>query len=116
MANSRTSSSTSTGRFEEAIVDTDPGVDGYGCNPVNILYTRGLKKEEMRFYIRQIATGATITLRWKRMADTDWTEYEDFTEVVRKIIRDNSAGIEWDAIVKDNNQGSSGTSIFGIDW
>lgn len=114
--NSRSSGLTATGRYEEASVDTDPGTDGYGCNPVSIIYDIGQDVEEMRFYIKQIATSATITLQWKRSGDSTYTDYDDYTEVTRKVIRDNSAGMYWRAIVKDNNQGSSGTSIFGIDW
>ena len=112
-ANTQTSANTSTERYEEASVDTDPGAAGYGCKPVSIQYTRGLDAEEMRFYIKSI-TGATVTLQWKRAADASWTDYEDYTEVTRKIIRDNSAGMYWRAIVKDDAQGTS--SVFGIDW
>jgi len=101
--------------FEEATVDTDPGANGYGCNEVSILAKRGADAEEIRFYIESIASGATITLQWKRSDNSTWTDYDDYTTVIRKVIRDNSHGVWWRAIVKDDAQGT-GTSIFGIDW
>lgn len=119
MANSRKRSSTSNGRYEEASVDTDPGANGFGCNPVSVDSHRGLEHEEIWFYIKSI-TGATVTLQWKFKTDSDWgdedaawTDYEDYTEVTKKVIHDDSTGY-WRAIVKDNNQGTS--SVFGISW
>ena len=119
-ANTQTSASTSNGRYEEAFVDTDPGANGHGCLPVNIPYKQGQNAKEMRCYIKSI-TGATVTLQWKFKSDSDWgdvdadwTDYEDYTEVMRKIIRDKSEGVYWRMIVKDNNQGTDST--FGISW
>ena len=119
-ANSRDSASTSTGRYVEATVDTDPGTNGYACTAVSIQYTRGQDVEEMWFYVKTIATGATITLQWSDDAGTTYYDYPttryDIEAGGRDIIRDSSAGVHWRLIVKDNEQGSSGTSIFGICW
>lgn len=109
MANTQTSST----RSEQASVDTDPGADGYGCNSVS-LPTAGARGK-VYFYIKSIASGATITLQWKKSADTVWYDYEDYTAVGRHAIDDNASDVAYRAIVKNAAQGT-GTSIFGIDW
>ena len=118
MANSRTSSPAAfrnekaSLKFEEASVDTDPGSAGYECNAVSFDGTFTQKI----FYISSIGTGATVTLQWKRDTASTWTDYEDYTVVTRQVIQEYAPGIQWQAIVKDNNQGSSGASVFGICW
>ncbi len=98
--------------FEQGFVDVDPGADGYWCEGVSASQL-GNDNVEIRFYIKAI-TGATVTLQWKRATDSTWTDYEDYTEVTRKVIRDNSKDVFWRAGVKDDQQGTSST--FGIDW
>ena len=115
MANIRTSASTSEGRYEEASVDTDPGANGYGINAVSIQHSQGIEAEEMWFYIKSIGTAATITLQWSSDNSTFY-DYDDYTAVGKYIIRDKSAGAYWKPIIKDDAQGSAGTSIFGISW
>lgn len=103
--------------FEKASVDVDPGTNGYGCNPVpNTARRPGREPGKKRFFISSIGTDAEVTLRWKYDSDAAWTEYETYTAVTRVTIDDTTAGVSWDAIVKDNKQGSSGTTVFGIDW
>lgn len=91
--------------YEEISVDTDPGADGYASKQ-----TSAYVDKQMWFYIKSI-TG-TVTLQWKRGADVTWTDYEDYTEVTRKIIEDSANGMQWRVLVKDNNQ----NAVTGIDW
>ena len=98
--------------FEQAFCDTDPGANGYWTESVSASQL-GNDDKEIRFYIKSI-TGATVTLQWKRSTDSTWTDYEDYTEVTRKVIRDNSKDVFWRAGVKDDAQGTNST--FGIDW
>ena len=117
MANSRLTRDTDPLlKMEQASVDTDPGTTGYGCNPILYDDVKKAGSEFRVFYISQIGTGAIVTLQWKRDTDSSWTDYGDYTEVTRQVIQDQVSGIEWRAVVKDNNQGSLGTSIFGICW
>ena len=123
MANTQSSTPTSVkaevnhASFEEASVDTDPGASGYGCNPV-------LVRDENQdtdigyktFYISSIGTGAIVSLQWKRNTASTWTDFEDFTTVTRQIIQEQALGVHWRGVVKDNNQGSAGASVFGICW
>ena len=114
MANTRTS----TTRKEEASVDTDPGASGYGCNPISprgIAKSIGEQGKKVCFYISSIASGATVTLRWKHKGDASYTEYADYTAVTREQLSDDSVDILYDAIVKDDAQGT-GTTVFGFDW
>jgi len=117
MANTRTSSPAAfineghAAKFEEVSVDTDPGADGYGCNAVSF---NGATPKV--FYIASIGAGATVTLQWKRSTASTWTDYADYTTVTRQVIQEYAPGIQWRATVKDNNQGSSGSSVFGICW
>jgi hypothetical protein len=111
MANSRTSSD----RREEASVDTDPGANGYGCNAVAPSRLPVQNKKEVMFYIKSIASGATITLQWKDLDDTDFTDYAGYTTVGRHVIREIAKDTEWQAIIKNAAQGT-GTSVFGLSW
>lgn len=114
MANSRTSAN----RYEEASVDTDPGSAGYGCNPVSPRAKSkaiGEQGKKVCFYISSIASGATVTVRWKRRGAVSYTEYGDYTAVTREQLSDDSVDILYDAIVKDDAQGT-GTTVFGFDW
>jgi len=118
MANTLTTLTDATGYVygTEASVDTDPGASGYGCSAVSLRRTVGLTATQKVFYIKSIGTSAIVTLQWKREADLTWTDYADYTAVCRNAIADPSQNMYWRAIVKDNNQGSSGASVFGIDW
>ena len=103
--------------YVQASVDTDPGANGYGAEAVNVKEAGRITEDyEVWFFISSIGTDATITLQWKRANNLSWTDYEDYTEVTRKVIHDRSHGMYWRAIVKDDNQGSGGFSVFGIDW
>jgi len=123
-ANSQTSYRTSTDGVHvnrnEASVDTDPGTDGLGCLPISIKATRGEKAVEMWFYVKTVGTDATITLQWSDDGGTTYYDYPttryDIEAGGKDIIRDSSAGVYWRLIVKDNEQGSSGASVFGICW
>ena len=109
MANFKTTGNSGL-NFEEASVDEDPGAAGYGCNPV--------RNEKMAgkgmFYIDEITDG-TVTLQYKRINKSTWTDYDDYTAEAREKIDDTTPNIEWRAIVKDDAHGT-GTSVFGIEW
>ena len=115
MANTQTSVNLDY-KLEEASVDTDPGADGYGCKPVAFNDSYRADARSMIFYISQIGTGAIVTLQWHRAGVSTWTDYESFSVVTRQIIEEQSYSTEWRAVVKDNNQGSAGASVFGISW
>jgi hypothetical protein len=68
------------------------------------------------FYISSIGTDATVTLQWKDVNDDNYTDYEDHTAVTRQVITEAARDTAWRAIVKDDAQGSSGASVFGISW
>ena len=122
--NTQTSYRTSTAgvvvNHEEASVDTDPGASGAGCVPVSIQFMRGEKPDEIWFYVKSIGTGATITLQWSDDAGVTYYDYPTTRYEIevggRDIIRDRSAGVYWKLMVKDNEQGSGGASVFGISW
>ena len=116
MANSRTTGGSGY-YFEKASVDADPGAAGYGCNPVsNLAHSPGKQPGLKRFFIETLGTDAEVTLQWKYDTASTWTDYKTYTAVDRENIDDTTAGVSWKAIVKDGKQGSSGTSLFGIDW
>jgi hypothetical protein len=108
--------------YEQASVDTDPGVNGYGCNPVSARYTAGWNAEEIWFYIAQITDG-TITLQQAYCPDSDcssatWVFHSEYTSTVdgsEFVIHSSGDNVFWKAFVLDNDQGT-GTSIFGIRW
>jgi len=114
MANSQISIN-SYYKLEEASVDTDPGANGYGCKEIVFDKDRAIG-QKLVFYISQIGTGAIVTLQWRRSGVSTWTDYESFSVVTRQIIEEQSYPTEWRAVVKDNNQGSAGASVFGISW
>jgi hypothetical protein len=111
MANTRTS-----GAYKEfATVDTAPDVDGYATESISI---RNEDVQNVGFSIRNLgsdAMNATVTLQFKCDGDTDWTDYEDYTEETRKLVEGTGAGTLWRAIVKNGNY-TAGEICFGFDW
>lgn len=116
--NSKTAGSTTAGRYVQVSVDTDPGVGGYSSDSVCINKVVGSYGEKVRACITSIGTGAELTLQWS-LDDVTFYDYEDSpytTAPQRFIIQDNSYGVYWRWHVKDNKQGSGGTSVGRIDW
>lgn len=111
MANLRTS----TDRREQASVDTNPGADGYGCNPVCPVRQPEGDKKDLMFYVKSIAANATVTLQWKDLDDAAYTDYADYTTVGRHRISEIALNTEWRAIIKNAAQGT-GTTVFGLSW
>ena len=103
MANSRSSNK----NYVEIVVDTDPGATGYASEAARSLHGT---EREMWFYVSSI-TG-TVTLQWKHINDSTWVDYDDYTEVTRKVIHDTASETEWRVVVKDGGQNATA----GIDW
>ena len=109
MANSRTSGET----YEEASVDTDPGANGYACLSVS----NKVSAKFLNFYIKSIGTGAEVVLQWKRTDDTSWYDIGNaYTATGKYALQDKATDVYYRAIVKDDKQGSGGTTVFGIEW
>jgi hypothetical protein len=119
MANSRSSGRIIDGdaaNFEEASVDTDPGTDGYATTAICPALIAQNEERAVRAFISSIGTAAEVTLQWSRSGATAYTDYDTYTAVDRFEITDRSEGVYWRWIVKDDAQGSSGSSVFGFDW
>ena len=73
-----------------------------------------------RFYASLRETGAsaiftaTVTLQFQMPGDTDWTDYETYTAVTRKIIEDKGK-VRWRIGVKETEY-TEGELTCGIDW
>jgi len=124
MANSRATDD----YYEYATVHQEPAGDGYFTNAVGIRQLKG--REYIFFSIRDTdissAGGAgsmRITLQFKCPGDDDWTDYDVYTDVCRKVLEGGAAGVTWRAGVKsDASSGAadqnytSGEFTFGFDW
>ena len=117
-ANSKSAGSTTQGRFVQVSVDTDPGGTGYSSDAVCNKNVLGLYVDTVRACITSIGTGAELTLQWS-LDNITWYDYEDSpytTAPQRFVIEDVSAGVYYRWHVKDNKQGSGGSSVGRIDW
>jgi hypothetical protein len=110
MANTKIS-----GEYKEfASVDSSVGT-GYATNPVG-MRSKGLRY--INFSIRDQGASAgdwagTIKLQFKHEGDAEWTTYEEYTEVTRKIVEGQGADVQWRALASSY---SAGAVIFGFDW
>ena len=101
MANSRATDD----YYEYATVHQEPAGDGYFTNAVGIRQLKG--REYIFFSIRDTdissAGGAgsmRVTLQFKCPGDDDWTDYDVYTDVCRKVLEGGAAGVTWRAGVK----------------
>ena len=111
-ANSKTGNGetgTYNDRMEGVSVDTDPGASGYWSDPVFVLSG---KDNAIWFSITAI-TGATVTLQFKDVGQSTWSEYGTYTEITNLKIEANP-GSQWRCGVADDNQGTS--SVSQISW
>jgi hypothetical protein len=99
--------------YEQVVVDTDPGANGYFTLPISV---QDLPEEydELWFTVETI-TGATVHLQWARCttntcSGATWIDDGDgpYTAAANKVIHD--ATKSWRTGVKDNNQGTTSTS------
>lgn len=107
-ANSRNSQSV----CEYATVDTDPGAPGYYTNEVSAKEKRA---DKLFFSIRKPGV-MTITLQFKCINDSDWTDYDTYTAVGRHVLDDNANAVVWRAGVVNSAAYTSGIKTFGFDW
>jgi len=114
MANSKTSGV----HREYATVNIAPSALGYFTN---IIYPRQLQKVHhaygIYFSVRNFGVSAVmiITIQFKEVGDSDWSDYGSVQSVQRKILDDKGAGTQWRAGVKHGDY-TSGEFTFGWDW
>ncbi len=81
---------------------------------------RSISKKVDRIYASVRETGAstlftaTVTLQFLVAGDTDWQDYETYTEAARKIIED-AGEVRWRIGVKEGDY-TEGEVTVGIDW
>lgn len=114
MANSKTSGD----HREYAIVNMAPDAAGYWTNAI---YPRRLQKtkhaRDVFFSVRDYGSASVmiITVQFKEIGDSDWSDYGSVQSVQRKILEDKGAGTSWRAGVKHGDY-TSGAFTFGWDW
>jgi hypothetical protein len=114
----------SSGGYEYASVDTDPGAGGFFTKPVSIR-RKNDDIQKLFFSIRELedepseASVITVVLQFRCKGDVGWTTYtNDGTDFVigdRKLIDSNAAGVQWRAGVLSDGF-TSGSVRFGFDW
>lgn len=116
MANSRTGKVGTPDKFlnyEKASVDTDPGTDGYGCKGVRLSDLPNI--DHLTFAILTLGTAAEVTLQYSEDNVTFYDHPDSpYTAITIQKIDDKT--LYWRGLVKDDKQGSSGASVFGIYW
>lgn len=100
--------------YEYIDVDAAPEAAGYWTEPVSI------RKERQRLvYFSMRESGvATITLQYKCIGDSDWTDFNTYTngdEENRFVVEGSGASVLWRAGIKQADY-SSGTIRLGFDW
>ena len=111
-ANSRSSGNT----YEFAEVDTAPGASGYYTNSVNLCDKKRVSRHDSVWFVISGTGSMTVTLQFKLVGQTTWTDYDTYTSVEYKVLDAGACGGEaWRAIVKSGAY-SSGSMEFGFTW
>ncbi|MFW6327201.1 MAG: hypothetical protein ACOC2F_02725 [Bacteroidota bacterium] len=110
MANSKQTK----GSYRQIIVDTDPGANGYWCEPVQ---TNKEGADYLFFAMEDSGGDATVTIQFKQPggAWTDLSHSETIEDGAAFVFDTGSAPLSWRIGVKDNNQGT-GTVRAGLYW
>jgi hypothetical protein len=110
MANSKTTA----GSYRQVIVDTDPGADGYWCDPVN---TNQEKANYLFAVIDDSGGDATVSIQ-RKQPDGAWVDLstdETIENGSAFVIDTGAAPLSWRIGVKDSAQGT-GTVRAGLYW
>jgi len=96
--------------YKSVIINTAPGASGYYTDTVS---SRDNRLGKMFMSIRGTFS-ATVTLQFKPVGDTSWTDYDTFTETTRQVIEDYT-DCQWRVGVASGDY-TSGTVKAGIDY